>query len=76
MNGFELREAVNGAEAIAVWRDWQPHLILMDLRMPILDGLEATRLIKADPQGQNTVVIALTASAFADQRQAFCRWLR
>ncbi len=71
MDGFELQEAVNGAEAIAIWRDWHPHLILMDLRMPILDGLNATRLIKADPQGQNTVVIALTASAFADQRQTF-----
>jgi len=71
INGLELRQAVNGEEAIAVWREWQPQLILMDLRMPILDGLEATRLIKADPQGQNTVVIALTASAFADQRQTF-----
>ncbi|MEX0269346.1 GAF domain-containing protein [Leptolyngbyaceae cyanobacterium UHCC 1019] len=71
IEGFELREAVNGEEAIAIWRDWQPNLILMDLRMPILDGLDATRLIKADPQGQNTVVIALTASAFANQRQTF-----
>ena len=71
IDGLELRQAVNGEEAIAVWREWQPQLILMDLRMPILDGLEATRLIKADPQGQNTVVIALTASAFADQRQTF-----
>lgn len=71
MEGFELREAVNGAEAIAIWRDWHPHLILMDLRMPILDGLDATRLIKAEPQGQNTVIIALTASAFANQRQTF-----
>ncbi len=71
MEGFELREAVNGVEAIAIWRDWQPHLILMDLRMPILDGLDATRLIKAEPQGQNTVIIALTASAFSDQRQTF-----
>ena len=71
MDGFELREAVNGAEAIAIWRDWQPDLILMDLRMPILDGLDATRMIKADPQGQKTVVIALTASAFTNQRQTF-----
>ena len=71
MDGFELREAVNGAEAIAIWRDWQPDLVLMDSRMPILDGLDATRMIKADPQGQKTVVIALTASAFANQRQTF-----
>jgi two-component system, sensor histidine kinase and response regulator len=71
IEGFELREAVNGEDAIAIWREWQPNLILMDLRMPILDGLDATRLIKADPQGQNTVIIALTASAFANQRQTF-----
>ncbi|PZV13025.1 MAG: histidine kinase [Leptolyngbya sp.] len=71
LEGFECREAVNGEAAIAVWREWQPNLILMDLRMPILDGLDATRVIKADPQGQNTVVIALTASAFTDQRQTF-----
>ncbi|MBM0740852.1 GAF domain-containing protein [Phormidium sp. CLA17] len=71
LEGFEVREAVNGEEAIAIWREWQPHLILMDLRMPILDGLEATRIIKADPQEQNTIVIALTASAFVDQRQTF-----
>ena len=71
MTGFELREAVNGEEAIAIWREWQPHLILMDLRMPILDGLEATRLIKSHPQEQNTIIIALTASAFEDQRQTF-----
>jgi signal transduction histidine kinase/DNA-binding NarL/FixJ family response regulator len=71
MAGFELREAVNGEAAIALWRDWHPHLIFMDLRMPILDGLDATRLIKADPQGQSTIIIALTASAFTDQCQTF-----
>jgi len=69
--GFELREAVNGQEAIAIWQDWQPHLIFMDMRMPIMTGIEATRQIKSTPQGKNTVIIALTASAFDQQQQAF-----
>ena len=69
--GFELKEAIDGEAAVRIWRDWQPHLILMDMRMPRIDGLEATRRIKADPRGENTVIIALTASAFEEQRQAF-----
>jgi len=69
--GFELREAINGQEAIAIWQDWQPHLIFMDMRMPIMTGLEATRQIKQTPQGKDTVIIALTASAFDEQRQEF-----
>lgn len=68
--GFEIREAVNGQEAIAVWQSWQPHLILMDIRMPLMDGFEATQQIKRSPNGQATVIIALTASAFEEQREA------
>lgn len=44
--GFEVREAVNGEEAIAVWENWQPHLIWMDMRMPVMDGKTATAIIK------------------------------
>jgi PAS domain S-box-containing protein len=66
--GFEVRTAANGEEGIAVWEAWQPHLIWMDMRMPVLDGYEATRRIKGTEQGQQTVVIALTASAFEEQR--------
>lgn len=67
--GFEVREASNGLEAIASWQDWQPHLIWMDVRMPVMDGYEATRRIKATPQGESTVIIALTASVL-DEEQA------
>ena len=68
--GFELREAVNGQEAVDVWEKWDPHLIWMDMRMPVMDGHEATRRIKATAKGQDTVIIALTASAFEEDRKA------
>ena len=66
--GFKVRSAVNGLEAIAIWQDWEPHLILMDMQMPVMDGYEATQQIKANPEGKNTVIIALTAHAFSEER--------
>jgi CheY-like chemotaxis protein len=66
--GFAVRTAENGVQAIQIWEEWQPHLIWMDMRMPVMNGHEATRRIKATAQGQNTVVIAVTASVLADQR--------
>lgn len=66
--GFAVREAENGQEAINLWNSWQPQLILMDMRMPILDGYEATKHIKANLNGNSTVVIALTASAFEEDK--------
>jgi PAS domain S-box-containing protein len=67
--GFEVREAPNGLEAIHIWEKWEPHLIWMDMRMPVVDGYQATRQIKATPQGHKTVIIALTASAFEEDRE-------
>jgi PAS domain S-box-containing protein len=66
--GFELKEAKNGQEAINIWQMWEPHLIWMDMRMPVLNGCEATQRIKATPQGQQTRVLALTASSFENER--------
>jgi signal transduction histidine kinase/ligand-binding sensor domain-containing protein/CheY-like chemotaxis protein len=66
--GFEVREAENGKEAIEMWEHWSPHLILMDMRMPVMDGYEATQRIKATTKGQATVVVALTASALEEDR--------
>jgi signal transduction histidine kinase/DNA-binding response OmpR family regulator len=66
--GFEVREASNGQEAIALWQSWQPHLIWMDMRMPVVDGYEATRQIKAQMRGQATAIIALTASVFDEEK--------
>lgn len=66
--GFQPRIATNGREAIALWQDWQPDLIWMDMRMPVMDGYEATRQIKNQSQLKKTVIIAITASAFEEQR--------
>ncbi|WP_225885440.1 ATP-binding protein [Leptolyngbya sp. KIOST-1] len=66
--GFEVREACNGQEAIAQWQAWQPHLIWMDMRMPVMDGYEATRQIKAQLKGQATAIVALTASVFDEEK--------
>ncbi|HEY9646185.1 MAG TPA: ATP-binding protein, partial [Chroococcidiopsis sp.] len=67
--GFELREAANGKEGVEIWRDWHPHLIWMDMRMPVMHGYEAAQQIKSHIDGQATVIIALTASVFEEQRQ-------
>ncbi len=75
--GFAVQEAANGTEAIALWQTWQPHLILMDMRMPIMDGYEATKVIKAREEtlisNHKTIIIALTANAFEEQREAMIK---
>ena len=68
--GFSVRSTDNGEAAIRNWEEWEPKLILMDVHMPVMDGLEATRRIKADPRGKETVIVALTASAMEDDREA------
>ncbi|MEG4856774.1 PAS domain S-box protein [Microcoleus sp. K1-B6] len=67
--GFEVRQATQGVEALSLWESWSPHLIWMDLRMPIMDGYTATKRIREHSQGQETVIIALTASAFEEERE-------
>jgi two-component system, sensor histidine kinase and response regulator len=68
--GFEMKSAANGEEAIAIWQQWHPHLILMDMRMPVMDGYEATRQIRSLEQLPitKTAIVALTASAFEEQQ--------
>ncbi|MEN8258109.1 MAG: ATP-binding protein [Thermodesulfobacteriota bacterium] len=67
--GFELREVVNGQEAVQQFEQWHPHLIWMDIRMPVLDGLEATKRIKASKAGADTKIVALTAHALEEERR-------
>ncbi|WP_437296244.1 ATP-binding protein [Sorangium sp. So ce426] len=66
--GVEARSATNGLGAVAQWETWAPHLVLLDLRMPLLDGYEAASRIKASARGHETVVVAMTASAFEQNR--------
>ncbi len=66
--GFAVKAVSNGQTALVVWEDWQPQLILMDIKMPVMDGYETTRRIRDRPQGQQTVIIAFTASVLEDER--------
>jgi PAS domain S-box-containing protein len=72
--GFTVRAADNGAEAIALWADWRPKLILMDMRMPVIDGYAATQQIRAKerihPSPERTIIIAVTANVFKSDRAA------
>jgi PAS domain S-box-containing protein len=68
--GFSVRDAENGEAAIRRWEEWNPRLILMDVHMPVMDGLKATQTIKADPRGKETIIVALTASAMEDDRRS------
>lgn len=83
--GFKLQEATNGSEALEIWERSSPHLIWMDIRMPVMDGCEATRQIRAREQRRegeqergstgdlptiHTVIIALTASALTGEKTA------
>jgi len=65
--GFKLKSVQNGEEAITAFKEWKPDLIWMDRRMPVMDGLEATRRIRAMQDGDDVIIIALTASVFSDQ---------
>jgi len=68
MAGMEVREAVNGFEAVETAEKWRPHFIWMDIRMPVMDGLEATRRIKSTKAGKDIPIAALTASAMEEER--------
>jgi CheY-like chemotaxis protein/anti-sigma regulatory factor (Ser/Thr protein kinase) len=66
--GFWVKEAGNGEEAIEIYKDWRPDLIWMDIRMPVMNGYEATRRIKSIAGDKPPIIIALTASAFEEQK--------
>ena len=66
--GFDVREASNGREAITQFEEFRPHFIWMDMRMPVMDGYEATRTIRGKPGGRDVKIAALTASAFTDEQ--------
>ena len=67
--GYEVSEALNGEEGIAKARSERPDLILMDISIPIIDGWEATQVLKHDPVTRDIPIIALTAHALASDRE-------
>ena len=67
--GFEVVVAVDGAEGVAKSKTERPDLVLMDMSLPVMNGWEATRAIKADPATSATPVIALTAHSMPGDRE-------
>ena len=67
--GYDVLVAVNGEQAVTVGRTAQPDLILMDLGLPVIDGWEATRRLKADPASQAIPIIVLSAHAMTNDRE-------
>ncbi|MGD1896190.1 MAG: CHASE2 domain-containing protein [Phormidesmis sp.] len=70
--GFQVLQATNGQEAVDLWESWQPHLIWMDMQMPVMNGCDATRYIRQKSQENHLsapVIIALTANAFDQDRE-------
>jgi CheY-like chemotaxis protein len=68
--GFQVRVAENGAQGVKEFRQWRPQFIWMDLRMPVMDGLEATRRIRACKGGPEVKIAAVTASGYVGERAA------
>ena len=72
IEGYEVRTAIDAEEALRILESFTPHLILMDVQLPRMDGLELTRQLKADPVRRGIIVIALTASAMkGDEKKAY-----
>ena len=67
--GFDLRTAADGLAALEEFRSWHPHLILLDMRMPVMDGYEVIRQMRRKPAGRRAKIIVVSASAFSEIRQ-------
>ncbi len=67
--GLEVKVAENGQECVRLFQEWHPHLIWMDRRMPVMDGMQATRAIRGLPDGKDVKIVAVTASVFKEQQQ-------
>lgn len=66
--GFRVQTANDGKQAVESFIQWQPHFIWMDMRMPVMDGYESTQQIRKLPGGDTVKIVALTASAFEEDR--------
>ncbi|MDQ7090568.1 MAG: PAS domain S-box protein [Methylococcales bacterium] len=65
--GFQIKEAENGQIAIDICKEWEPHLVFMDMRMPVMNGFDASRIIKEHLK--HTIIVAVTASVFEDKKE-------
>ena len=70
-HGFRTLETVNGEDAVVMARENRPDLILMDISLPGIDGVEATRQLKEDPSTSDITIVALTASVLQADRARF-----
>lgn len=66
--GFDVQAAVNGEQAIGLFKEWHPHLIWMDMHMPVMDGYVATKRIRQLPGGKEVKILALTATSFKEHK--------
>ncbi|WP_241674620.1 response regulator [Candidatus Methylobacter oryzae] len=66
--GISTKIAKNGKEGVELFQSWHPHLIWMDRRMPLMDGIQAAQAIRLLPEGKAVKIVAVTASAFMEQR--------
>ncbi|MDR3371842.1 ATP-binding protein [Rhodoferax sp.] len=67
--GLDTKVAQDGLQGVEAFKEWHPHLIWMDRRMPVMDGIEATQRIRKLPEGHSVKIVAVTASAFKEQQQ-------
>lgn len=67
--GLDVKVAESGEQCVKIFQEWHPHLIWMDRRMPVMDGMDATKYIRRLPDGQAVKIIAVTASVFKEQQQ-------
>jgi CheY-like chemotaxis protein len=67
--GFQIKVAENGRQGVELFQTWRPHFIWMDRLMPVMDGIEATKAIRGLPGGNEVKIVAVTASAFEEQRE-------
>jgi CheY-like chemotaxis protein len=69
INGYTTLEATNGKQGVEMAKDKKPDLILMDIQMPIMDGLEATRILKTDAETKKIPIVALTSYAMVGDEE-------
>jgi len=67
--GFDVREVANGEQAVQEFEKWRPHMILMDNRMPVMNGYEAIKRIRSSVDGKKVKIVSVTASAFDEDRK-------